>query len=86
MKKLEIIDDARDGWKFWSVRLNVLGSLLLGLLTIWPESALYFWGAMPGEVKSLLPDSYAQFIALFIFLMSIAARFLKQRKLDEKRK
>lgn len=86
MKKPQLIDDARDGWKFWSVRLNILGSALLALFTFWPDSALYLWGAMPKEVKELIPAHYTQAIALFIFIMSTVARFLKQRKLDEARK
>lgn len=80
--KIRLIDDWKKAHRFWSVIFSAIGTALMGLFTIWPESALYLWGAMPMEVRTLLPQNIATFIAMVIFIMSILSRLIKQQRLD----
>jgi len=79
MKKIELVDDWKKAPKFWSVITSFIGTCIMGFFTIWPESALYLWGAMPNEVKTLLPDQLATGIAMFIFIASMISRLIKQK-------
>lgn len=83
--KAHLIEDWRLGWQFWSVRLGVIGTVVTGVFVAWPDFVLYLWGAMPYEVKALIHPKAVQLLGVFIFGMSVVARFVKQRKLDAKR-
>lgn len=83
MKKLELVDDWKKAHRFWSVIFSALGTALMGLFTVWPESALYLWQMMPYEVKQIMPSNIATAIAMVIFIMSIASRLIKQKRLRD---
>ena len=38
--KLELIEDWRNFWRFWSVRLGIIGSAITGVLIAFPDVAL----------------------------------------------
>ena len=40
MKKPELIEDWRNFWRFWSVRLGIVGSAITGVLIAFPDVAL----------------------------------------------
>ena len=83
MKKIELVGDWRNAARFWSVRFSVIGTALMGLFAIWPESALYLWMMMPSEVKALIPQQITSIIAVFVFIMSAISRIIKQRSINE---
>ena len=76
------VENARDWWRFWSVRLAAGGSALQALLTWWPEAGLAFWNAMPAEVKAMLPAEAVMTLPLVFFLAAILARLVRQPKLE----
>jgi hypothetical protein len=78
MKKVEFIDDIRDAYKFWSVRIMALGAVVISYLSFFPVDALWLWAYMPAEVKAFIPDNIANILAVLIFLISILARVIKQ--------
>lgn len=81
--RIKLIHDWRKlAWKFWSIKLGAVGTTLTSLLILWPDSALYLWGAMPEEVKAMLPPQYVPMIGVVIFALSMFARLVKQQKLD----
>ncbi len=80
--RVRLIDGWRKAGKFWSIRLGVVGSALTSVFILWPESALYFWGAMPDEVKAWIPEQFIPMIGVSIFVMSMFARVVKQQKLE----
>lgn len=81
--RIKLIDDWRKlAWKFWSIKLGTIGTTLTSILILWPDSALYLWGAMPEEVKNMLPPEYVPMIGVVIFALSMFARLVKQQKLD----
>ena len=79
---MKLIDNAKQGWRFWSVRLAAIGSALQALLTWWPDAGLALWNSMPVEVKDLLPREAVMTLPLIFFLAAILARLVRQPKLD----
>ena len=74
---MRLIPDWRRSWRFWSVRLNILGLLLLV-----GEQALPLWGMVPAESRGLLPRAVVVVLPLILFALATAARVIRQEKLD----
>lgn len=84
MKKPELIEDWRNFWRFWSVRLGIVGSAITGVLIAFPDVALSAWAMMPADLKSAIPERYMPLIGVVIFVASLVARAIKQTKLEQK--
>ena len=82
--KLELIEDWRNFWRFWSVRLGIIGSAVTGVLIAFPDVALSAWAMMPADLKSAIPEHYMPLIGVVIFVASLIARAIKQTKLEPK--
>ena len=82
--KLELIEDWRNFWRFWSVRLGIIGSAITGVLIAFPDVALSAWAMMPADLKSAIPERYMPLIGVGIFVASLIARAIKQTKLEPK--
>lgn len=78
---MKLIDDWKKSWKLWSVRLSALGASAMGLFLYFPEWTLYLFNAMPREVRDLLPDNLALFLAMIVFVGTAISRIVKQEKL-----
>ncbi len=78
--KIELVDDWRDFWRWWSVRLNLIGALLWGVLeTGIAEHFLSLWGFVPGDSRAMLPEWLRSGAPLLFFGMALFARVAKQR-------
>lgn len=84
MKKPELIEDWRDFWRFWSVRLAAVGTAITGLLVAFPDAALAAWAILPHELKSSIPPQYMPLIGVVVFALSIVARLIRQDSLRDK--
>ena len=84
MKKPELIEDWRNFWRFWSVRLGIVGSAVTAVLIAFPDVALSAWVMMPADLKSAIPERYTPLIGVVIFVASLIARVIKQTKLELK--
>ena len=82
--KLELIEDWRNFWRFWSVRLGIVGSAITGVLIAFPDVALSAWAMMPADLKSAIPERYMPLIGVIILVASLIARAIKQTKLELK--
>ena len=82
--KLELIEDWRNFWRFWSVRLGIVGSAITGVLIAFPDVALSAWAMMPADLKAVIPERYMPLIGVVIFVASLVARAIKQTKLEQK--
>jgi hypothetical protein len=78
---MRLIDDWKDAWKFWSVQLGILGTVLTSVLLASPDAALMAWGAFPDEFKQFIPPHWMPFIGVGIFACSMVARVIQQQKL-----
>ena len=82
--KLELIEDWRNFWRFWSVRLGVIGSTITAWLIAFPDHALYVWAMLPADLKAYLPERYMPLFGVAVFVLSLVARAIKQTKLEPK--
>ena len=80
--KLELIEDWRNFWRFWSVRLGIVGSAITGVLIAFPDVALSAWAMMPADLKAYLPERYMPLFGVAVFVLSLIARAIKQSKLQ----
>ena len=83
MKKPELIENWRECWRFWSVRLGIVGSAITGVLIAFPDVALSAWAMMPADLKSAIPERYMPLIGVVVFALSIVARLVKQKNLNK---
>lgn len=82
--KLQLIEDWRNFWRFWSVRLGIVGSAVTAVLIAFPDVALSAWAMMPADLKAAIPERYMPLIGVVIFVASLIARAIKQTKLEPK--
>lgn len=91
MKQIREIltDDARNWWRWWSVRIQSVCALLTGWMFFDPQSMLYAFNLLPPHVRAAFPPAVAQAISvvggvIFILnVMSILARPVRQKKLEK---
>jgi hypothetical protein len=73
----------RSAWRLWSVRLGVVGSVLVSLFTLAPDAMLQAWLMLPGDLKAVIPPQYTPMIGVAVFVLSMVARFIPQPKTAE---
>lgn len=78
--KRELVDEARDWWRLWSVRLNGVGVAILAWVTFDPVGVLSLWHMMPSSLRDIVPPSVFQVVALTLFFLGMLARFIRQPK------
>jgi len=83
MKKLELVEDWRKYWRFWSVQLAAVGTVITGIFVAFPDAALSAWAILPHELKSSIPPQYMPLIGVVVFALSIVARLVKQKNLHK---
>jgi uncharacterized membrane-anchored protein len=74
-----LVDDARDFWRWWSVRLNAAGLAILTWVQFDPVGVLYVWSLMPDEIRWILPPRFLAIVGLALFALSMIARVVKQK-------
>lgn len=78
------IHNWRDGWRFWSVRIQVAGLFLITLLESIPETVYTAWEALPPELHNAIPEGAIKWVAYITLLGSIVARMIRQDSLHDK--
>lgn len=81
--KFKLIDNWRESWKMWSVRLSSIGAAIMGMFFYFPDWSLYLFNAMPREIRDMLPDNFALFLAFVVFVGTALSRIVKQDKLHK---
>lgn len=82
-RRLELISNWRDWWRFWSVRLQLAGVFLLGLLEAFPNAAISVWSVMPADIRAEIPADAIQWLGYAIIVAGIIARVIRQDKLHD---
>jgi len=79
---MKLVDDAKDWPKWWSVRLSIVGGVLLTFLEAFPHAVATVVSTLPTEVTSTVPDGLFKVIGILCVLASPVARVIKQSRLD----
>lgn len=74
-----LIEDAKNFWRFWSIRLNALGLAILSYVQFDPVGALGVWNMMPHAAQAVLPRNILMIIGMLLFVLSMLARVVKQK-------
>jgi hypothetical protein len=77
---MKLVDNVRDWWRWWSLRLNALGLAIIGWVSFDPVGVLYVWSLMPPQVQEFLPRNVLLLLGLALFALSMVARLVKQPK------
>lgn len=83
MVNLNLIPNWKHFWRFWSLRLGALGTVLTSLLIAFPDVALQAWNILPDDLKGFIPERFAPMLGVVIFVLSMFARVVKQNKLHQ---
>ena len=81
--KLKLIDNWKKALKMWSVRLSTMGASIMGMFLYFPEWSLWLYNMMPTEIREMIPDRAALYLAMFVFISTALARIVKQEKLTK---
>ncbi|MCW2763993.1 MAG: hypothetical protein JWR85_4194 [Marmoricola sp.] len=81
--KIRPIDNIKVWYKFWSIRLGVVGSAIVSLFVMIPDAAIGMWNFMPETFKNFIPPQYMPMVGVFLFVLGMVARLVKQRRLPD---
>ena len=81
---MTLLPDWRQAWRWWSVRLSALGTILYAAALAFPQWPLELWNMMPGEVRGFMPQNFATWISFALFLGVVFARLMPQPKAEAK--
>jgi hypothetical protein len=76
--RARLIEDWRRSWRFWSMRLGLIGAFLAGASAAFPDAMLEAWTALPPDLRALVPAHAAQIIAATLFVGTMVARLYRQ--------
>lgn len=78
--RARLIANARDWWRFWSIRFNAAGIAVLTFAQFDPVQTLGVWNMMPAAVRAVLPTNILTIIGMTLFALSMLARVIDQKK------
>lgn len=81
--KRHLVPEARQAWRWWSLRFNAIGLAILGWVQFDPVGALAVWNMMPANVRAALPPHLLTFVAFTFFALAMLARVVKQPSLEK---
>ena len=73
-----LVDDVRDWWRWWSVRLLALALALQTLQLASPDALVAFWHAVPPSLRGMLPTWLDDLITVVLMFGALIARHWKQ--------
>jgi len=80
---MKLVDEWRHWWRWWSVRLGILGASLTSLLIAWPDAAKLAWESLPADLRTAIPPQYTPLIGVGLFMLSMLARVIRQERLQQ---
>jgi urea transporter len=75
---MKLVDDASNWSKWWSVRLSIIGGVLLTILEGFPHAVATVISTLPSEITGTIDESILKGIGIVCILASPIARVLKQ--------
>lgn len=76
-----LVSNAREVWRHWSLRIGAIGAAFVAWFVTSPETAIAAWAMLPPDLKEHLPPYLVGYFGLAMFVVSLLAKFIKQRKL-----
>jgi len=76
--KFKLIEEWRSAWRWWSMRLAVIGSAAVAYVLAYPDILLSTLNALPPEMRAVFPP----FMGFALLAVVSIARLVKQGKHD----
>lgn len=76
-----LVDNAREVWRYWSLRLGAIGTAFVAWFVASPETAIAAWAMLPADLKAFLPPQFVGYFGVTMFALSLLAKFIKQKNL-----
>ena len=83
MSDTVIVSNWRQVLRHWSLWLGSVGTALVGWFMAAPESAIAAWAMLPADLKAHLPPQLVGMFGRSLFVLSLTAKFINQRKLRQ---
>lgn len=80
---MTLIPNWRDCWRFWSVRLQVAGVFLLGVMEVFPNVFFSIWVSVPADVAATVPVAYIRYAGYAAIFCGVVARIIRQPALHK---
>lgn len=77
-----LISNVKEAWKFWSLQLGTIGTIIASVFLASPEAAMTAWNLFPLEFRQFIPPQWMPFIGVFLFACSMVARIIQQHNLQ----
>ena len=82
---MKLVDNWKDWWKMWTIRINIIFGILLTILSQFPEVFMQLWVIVPDQIKeSIMTTEGITFAFIAALVISSVARLIKQEKLHKK--
>lgn len=81
----EIVIEFKVCWRYISLKVGFVSSVISGFILTWPDSTLYVWSMMPDEVRNVLPENTVFIISFVVFIMAMLNRILKHRAIEDEK-
>lgn len=82
---MKLVENWRQAWRWWSVRLSALGTLLSAAALAFPDALIAVWHIIPAARLARLPAGFVAIAPLLLFAGVLAARIIQQRRNDDDR-
>ncbi len=80
---MQLIENAQNWYKFWSVRLSVIGATILTIVEGFPAEVHAFIANLPPFITGSVDEGVLKSVGIIFVVGSIIARVIKQQKLDK---
>ncbi|MNK60144.1 hypothetical protein D3C87_792720 [compost metagenome] len=81
---MKLIPQWREWHRFWSVRLQILGTAILALALETPHALLTVWSMVPADLRAELPEGTGKWIGIAVIAFGIIARIIYQPKIAKR--
>lgn len=83
---MKLVDNWKDWWKMWTIRVNIIFGIIITILSQFPEVFMQLWVLAPEQIKESIMTTEGVTCAFMIALViSSLARLIKQEKLHSKK-
>jgi len=79
---MNLVPDVKDWYKWWSIRLSIVGGSLLTFLELFPHHVAIVINSIPSVVTENVGSEVLKAIGIVCIVASPIARVIKQSKLD----
>lgn len=81
---MTLIDNARQWWRLWSVRLNGIGLAIMAWVWFDPTAILAVINLMPVQLRPYLPQEAVAVVSGIMMALALIARLVRQPALEGK--